>query len=56
MMLLLSETDPDAHQKFMEGYHVVGHRDKFWPGVSTYIIIEQVLMRSIKTHGGHDET
>ena len=34
----------------MEGY-VVGHRDMFWAGVSTYLIIEQVLMRSTKTHG-----
>ena len=36
----------------MEGYHVVRHSDRFWAGLSTDLIIEQVLMRSINTHGG----
>ena len=36
----------------MEGYHVVRRSDRFWAGLSTYLIIEQVLMRSTKTHGG----
>ena len=36
----------------MEGYHVVRRSDRFWAGLSTDLIIEQVLMRSIKTHGG----
>ena len=43
---------PDAHRKFMEGYHVVRRSDRFWAGLSTDLIIEQVLMRSVKTHGG----
>ena len=36
----------------MEGYHVVRRSDRFWAGLSIDLIIEQVLMRSIKTHGG----
>ena len=52
IMLILPETHPDAHRKFMEGYHVVRRSDMFWAGLSTDLIIEQVLMRSIKTHGG----
>ena len=36
----------------MEGYHVVRRSDRFWAGLSTDLIIEQVLMRSITTHGG----
>ena len=52
IMLHLPETHPDAHRKFMEGYHVVRRSDRFWAGLSTYLIIEQVLMRCIKTHGG----
>ena len=52
IMLRLPETHPDAHRKFMEGYHVVRRSDRFWAGLSTDLIIEQVLMRSIKTHGG----
>ena len=52
IMLRLPETHPDAHRKFMEGYHVVRRSDRFWAGLSPDLIIEQVLMRSIKTHGG----
>ena len=52
IMLRLPETHPDAHREFMEGYHVVRRSDMFWAGLSTDLIIEQVLMRSIKTHGG----
>ena len=52
IMLRLPETHPDAHRKFMEGYHVVRRSDRFWAGLSPDLIIEQVLMRSIKTHDG----
>ena len=52
IMLSLPETHPDAHRKFMEGYHVVRRSDRFWAGLSSDLIIEQVLMISIKTHGG----
>ena len=52
MMLRLSETHLDAHQKFMEGYHVLRRSDRCWTGVSTYLISEQVPMRNIQTHGG----
>ena len=50
--LRLPETHPDAHRKFIEGYHVVRRSDRFSAGLSPDLIIEQVLMRSIKTHGG----
>ena len=53
IMLRLPETHPDAHRKFMERYHDVLIRcDRFWAGLPTYLIIGQVLMRCIKTHGG----
>ena len=52
IMLRLPQTHPDAHQKFMEGYHVVRRSDMFWAGLSPDIITEKVLMRSIKTHDG----
>ena len=42
---------PDVHQKFEEGYHVVRRIDRYWGELFTYLIIEQVLMRSVKTHG-----
>ena len=52
IMLRLPDTHPDAHRKFMEGYHVVRRSDRFWAGLFPDRIIEQVLMRSITTHGG----
>ena len=52
MVLRLSETHLDAHQKVMEGYHVLRRSDGCWAGLSTYLIIEQVSMRNIKTRGG----
>ena len=36
----------------MEGYHVVRPSDRFWAGLSPDLIIEQVLMRSVKTLDG----
>ena len=50
IMLRLPETHPDAHRKFLEGYHV-RRSNRFWAGLSTDLIIEQVLMRSTKTGG-----
>ncbi len=47
-MLRLPETHPDVHQKFEEGYHVARRRDKLWAGLSTDLVIEQALMRSVK--------
>ena len=52
IMLRLPETHPDAHRKFMEGYHVVNPSDRYWAGLSPDLIIEQVFMRSVKTHDG----
>ncbi len=52
MMLRLSETQLDAHQKFFEGCYVLRRNDRCWAGLSTYILIEQETMRNIKTHRG----
>ena len=50
-MLKLPETNPDI-LKFEEGFHIVRRSDRFWAGISTDLLIEQVLMRSVKTQGG----
>ena len=34
------------------GYHTVRRSDRFWAGLWTDLIIEQVLMRSLKNRGG----
>ena len=46
------ETHPDVYKRFQDGYHVVRRSDRYWAGLSTDLLIEQVLMRSIKTHRG----
>jgi hypothetical protein len=35
-----------------DGLHVVRRSDRYWGGLSTDLVIEQVLMRSVKTTGG----
>ena len=51
-MLELPEKHPDIHRSFLAGFHVVRRSDRYWAGLSTDLIIEQVLMRSIKISGG----
>lgn len=43
---------PDVYKVFTEGFHVVRRSDRYWAGLSTDLVIEQVLMRSLKTTGG----
>ena len=42
---------PGLHKHFMNGLHVICRSDHFWAGLSPDIVIEQVLMRSLKTSG-----
>ena len=51
-MTMLPETQPDVHHEFEEGYHLVRRSDRYWGGLFTDLIMEQVPMRSVKTHGG----
>ena len=48
----LQQTDPWLFEKFTEGYHAVRQSDQFWSGLWSDLVIEQILMRSIKTRGG----
>ena len=48
----LQETTPEIYQHFTMGNHVVRRTEKFWARLSTDLVIEQVLMRSIKSVGG----
>ena len=45
----LNVEHPAVYKAFASGYHVVRRRDRYWAGLSTDLIIEQVLMRSLKT-------
>ena len=51
-MRKLPSTHPWLHQKFVEGYHTVRRSERLWTGLWTDIVIEQVLMRSLKIRGG----
>ena len=51
-MSQLEEQHPDIYQQFQEGLHVVRRSDRLWAGLSTDLVIEQVLMTSMKTSGG----
>ncbi|XP_021375007.1 uncharacterized protein LOC110464230 [Mizuhopecten yessoensis] len=47
----LTHTHPEVYRRFREEYHVVRRSDRYWTRLSTDLIIEQVLMRSLKTSG-----
>ena len=52
-MLELETTHPWVYTNFAEhGYHTVRQSDRYWTGLWTDLIIEQVLMRALKTSGG----
>ena len=49
----LETTYPDVYHSFKNmGYHTVRRSDKYYAGLSTDLIIEQVLMRALKSSGG----
>ena len=48
----LEKDHPTVYKQFQNGHHVIRRSDRYWSGLSTDLIIEQVLMRSIKSRGG----
>ena len=52
-MLELPVKYPDLYEKFStEGYHTARRSDCFWSGLCTDLVIEQCMMRSVKSPGG----
>jgi hypothetical protein len=51
-MCKLHVEHPDVYRRFHEGFHVVRRSGRLWAGLSVDLIIEQVLMRSMKSSGG----
>lgn len=43
---------PEVYQHFENGLHIVRRSDRLWAGLSSDLIIEQELMRSLKISGG----
>ena len=48
----LQNTHQNIYKNFQNGLHCARRRDCFLAGLSTDLMIEQVLMRSVKTSGG----
>lgn len=48
----LKAEHPNVHKHFEDGFHVIRRSNRLWAGLSADLIIEQVLMRSVKTSGG----
>ena len=52
-MLKRPEKHPEVHTMFKEnGYHLLRRSDKYWAGFWSDLIVEQVMMRSVKSRGG----
>ena len=51
-MLELPIDHPWLNDCFLQGYHTVRRSNRYWAGLWTDLIIEQVMMRSIKSRGG----
>ncbi len=49
---MFEKKQPDVYRKFINGFHVIRRSDKFWSGLSSDLVIEQTLMRSLKSTGG----
>ena len=43
---------PDVFRKFEKGFHVIRRSSQLWAGLSSDLVIETTLMRSLKTTGG----
>ena len=50
-MTELQQMHPQIYEKFCQGFHIVRRTNRYWGGLSTDLIIEQVLMLSLKTSG-----
>ena len=48
----LEETPPDVHQKFLDGFHVICRSNQCRARLRSDLVIEQTLMRSLKSIGG----
>ena len=45
----LQNIQPHIYKNFQNGLHCTRRSDRFWAGLSTFWMIEQALLRSVKT-------
>ena len=48
----LEDTHPEVFHQFKACHHVFRRSARYWAGLSTDLVIEQVLMRIVKSSGG----
>ena len=51
-MYSLKDNNPEVHQKFHSGFHVIRRSSQYWAGLGSDLVIEQTVMRSLKSLGG----
>ena len=52
-MLDLPTTNPTLYREFIEhGYHTIRRSDRYWAGLWSDLVIEQFMMRAVKSRGG----
>lgn len=51
-MISLEHDKPSVFRRFMNGLYVIRRTDQYWAGLGCDLVIEQALMRSLKTAGG----
>ena len=51
-MKKLQKDESPVYTPFKNGFHVIRRSDRFWAGLSSDLVIESVLMRSLKATGG----
>ena len=51
LMRDLKNTNPPVYEAFAKGLHVIRRSDRSWSGLSADLVIEQELMKSLKTAG-----
>ena len=51
-MQKLEQNHPSIFHRFMNGLHVIRCTDQYWAGLGCDLVIEQALMRFLKTAGG----
>ena len=51
-MYALKDDNSEVHQKFQSGFHVIRRSSQYWAGLGSDLVIEQTLMRSLKSQGG----
>ena len=51
-MTELESNNPEVYRMFQKGLHVIRRTNQVWAGLGCDLVIEQTLMRSLKTSGG----